>query len=113
MLLDFFRVLGIGMDVVVILVIVDVLELVVDVMVEMMVEVMVDEVRWRGWEGGWWGGDGWFRCVCWGGGWIGVKWLSLGWRVMKGLVDLGMSGIIDGVVVVGMIRNVERECFFF
>lgn len=32
---------------------------------------------------------------------------------MKGLVGLGTSGIIDGAVVIRVIRNVERECFFF
>ena len=32
---------------------------------------------------------------------------------MKGLVDLGTSGTIDGAVAVGMTRNAERECFLF
>ena len=32
---------------------------------------------------------------------------------MKGLVDLGMSGTIDGAVALGMKKNAERECFLF
>lgn len=37
----------------------------------------------------------------------------MGWGATKGLVGLGISGIINGAMVVGVIRNVERERFFF